>query len=161
MFHSSTKPKMARLIKTLIHGRLDQAGALIDAGVDLNATDEYGRTPLMIALIHGRLDQAGALIDAGVDLNATAEDGRTPLMIALIHRRLDQVDALIYAGVDLNATAEDGRTTLMIALIHGHQEIIKKLKRSRVLCLFKILYHKFIFLDVNSIFDLVQILMIE
>ena len=33
--------------------------------------------------------------------------------------------------------------------------------RSRVLCLFKILYHKYIFLDVNSIFDLVQVLLCE
>ena len=30
---------------------------------------------------------------------------------------------------------------------------------SRVLCLFKILYHKYIFLDVKSIFDLVQVLL--
>ena len=33
--------------------------------------------------------------------------------------------------------------------------------RSRVLCLFKILYHKYIFLNVNSIFDLVQVLLCE
>ena len=33
--------------------------------------------------------------------------------------------------------------------------------RSRVLCLFKILYHKYIFLDVNSMFDLVQVLLYE
>ena len=32
--------------------------------------------------------------------------------------------------------------------------------RSRVLCLFKILYHKYIFLDVKSIF-LVQVLLFE
>ena len=33
--------------------------------------------------------------------------------------------------------------------------------RSRVLCLLKILYHKYIFLDVNWIFDLVQTLLFE
>ena len=33
--------------------------------------------------------------------------------------------------------------------------------RSRVLCLFKILYHKYIFLDVQSMFDLVQVLLCE
>ena len=50
---------------------------------------------------------------------------------------------------------------LYIGLDPSFHQVIDVVSRSRVLCLFKILYHKFIFLDVNSIFDLVQILMIE
>ena len=40
-------------------------------------------------------------------------------------------------------------------------EVIDIVNRSRVLCLFKVLYDKYIFLDVNSIFDLVQVLLCE
>ena len=40
-------------------------------------------------------------------------------------------------------------------------DLIDIVNRSRVLCLFKILYHKYVYLDVNSIFDLVQVLLYE
>ena len=40
-------------------------------------------------------------------------------------------------------------------------DVIDIVNRSRVLCLFKILYHKYIYLGVNSIFDLVQVLFCE
>ena len=40
-------------------------------------------------------------------------------------------------------------------------DVVDIVNRSRVLCLFKILYHKYIFLDVKSIFDLVQVLLCE
>ncbi len=40
-------------------------------------------------------------------------------------------------------------------------DVVGIINRSRVLCLFKILYHKYIFLDINSIFDLVQALLSE
>ena len=40
-------------------------------------------------------------------------------------------------------------------------DVVDIVDRSRVLCLFKILYHKYIFLDVNWIFDLVQVLLCE
>jgi len=40
-------------------------------------------------------------------------------------------------------------------------DVVDIVNRSRVLCLFKILYHKYIYLDVNWIFDLVQVLLYE
>ena len=40
-------------------------------------------------------------------------------------------------------------------------DVVDVVNRSLVLCLFKILYHKYIFLDVKSIFDLVQVLLCE
>ena len=40
-------------------------------------------------------------------------------------------------------------------------DVVDIVNRSRVLCLFKILYHKYIFLNVISIFDLVQVLLCE
>jgi len=40
-------------------------------------------------------------------------------------------------------------------------DVVDIVNRSRVLCLFKILYHKYIYLDVNWIFDLVQVLLCE
>ena len=41
------------LMIALRYGFLDQANALVDAGVDLNARDKHGKTALMIALAYG------------------------------------------------------------------------------------------------------------
>ena len=42
-----------------------------------------------------------------------------------------------------------------------HAEVVDSVNRSRVLCLFKILYHKYIYLSFESILSLVQTLMHE
>jgi len=44
------------------------------------------------------------------------------------------------------------------AISKNNNDIINK---SRILCLFKLLYHKFIFIDVNFIFELIQTLLLE
>ena len=59
------------------------------------------------------------------------------------------VEPLLYIGLD---------ATLYSAC---SPDVVDIVNRSLVLCLFKILYHKYIFLDVNSIFDLVQVLLCE
>jgi hypothetical protein len=62
-------------------------------------------------------------------------------------------EAPLYIGLD--ATAYFACSFISSAYV------VDIVNRSRVLCLFKILYHKYIFLDVNSIFDLVQVLLCE
>jgi hypothetical protein len=65
------------------------------------------------------------------------------------------VEPLLYLGLDPTPYS-----------LCSHQskpstDVLEIINRSRVLCLFKILYHKYIFLDINSIFDLVQVLVSE
>jgi hypothetical protein len=64
------------------------------------------------------------------------------------------VKPLFYIGLD--ATPYSKRSVFEI-----NADVVDIVNRSRVLCLFKILYHKYIFLDVKSIFDLVQVLLLE
>jgi hypothetical protein len=65
------------------------------------------------------------------------------------------VEPLLYIGLDPSPYSECSD------LSKPSSDVVESVNRSRVLCLFKILYHKYIFLDVNSIFDLVQTLMLE
>ena len=68
------------------------------------------------------------------------------------------VEPLLYIGLDATPYSVcHYRSTV----IKPSADVIDIVNRSRVLCLFKILYHKYIFLNVNSIFDLVQVLLCE
>ena len=62
------------------------------------------------------------------------------------------VEPLLYIGLDATPYSVWSKPSAAVVDI---------VNRSRVLCLFKILYHKYIFLNVNSIFDLVQVLLSE
>ena len=67
------------------------------------------------------------------------------------------VEPLLYIGLDATPYSACSPQSTPSADV----DVIDIVNRSRVLCLFKILYHKYIFLNINSIFDLVQVLLCE
>lgn len=69
-------------------------------GVDVNAKDDLGMTPLHVACTHhGRKEVVRLLVNApGIDTEAKAEDGRTPLQTALAHCFRDTAKVLGWKG---------------------------------------------------------------
>ena len=87
----------------LIAGRLDttsaplfdaQAAALLDQGAVIDARDEAGRTPLLLAVTQGRVEIVRLLLARGADPNAVDNTGHTPLQLAKM-RNLQDVAALL------------------------------------------------------------------
>lgn len=114
---------------------------LIEKGVPVNATDDYGRTALMYALMAGnlRLETASLLLDAGANPNIINEgDGyqlncRTALILAARDNDLPMVKLLIERGANVNLACEDNSTALSYAkqsqdIFGRKQEIIKLLE---------------------------------
>ena len=99
---------------------------LISDGADVNATNEYGMTPLhLITPYHSSGDEtsigiAKTLISAGADVNIKDNEGATPLHLVADSEGWDIDEELaemfIAAGANVNAKDNDGYTPLHCAV---------------------------------------------
>ncbi|KAE8325933.1 ankyrin repeat-containing domain protein [Aspergillus sergii] len=114
---------------------------LLDKGADINAEDQYRRTPLVFAM----------LLDNGAKMETKSRDGYTPLAYAMLldlGANIDTkdrfgyvplsyaisddkpiVETMILHGADINAMNVDGETPLSIATRYGQQPIVEMLRK--------------------------------
>ncbi len=85
---------------------LDLIKFLIDSGVDVNAKNDVGYSPLHY---ESRVEVAELLIKAGADVNAKDNRGLTPLHCT---NSVEVAELLIKAGADVNAKDNRGFTPL-------------------------------------------------
>ena len=91
------------------------ARLLIDAGVDVDAKDGFGDTPLHYAVFYDDVGMVQMLIDAGADIDAPGQSGSTPLHEAAVWNNSASASALIKAGADIEARKSGGGTPLYSA----------------------------------------------
>ncbi len=72
----------AELLKAAEVGNLGKVQQLLGKGADPNTTDEFKRTPLMIASLNGHGEIASLLVKAGANVAARAKYGQTALQFA-------------------------------------------------------------------------------
>ena len=109
------------------HGALAVVRLFVQAGMDVNAADEYGWTALYFAAWKGHLDVVEFLVGAGADLAATTNFGDTALHEAAREGDLDVVKFLVGAGASVNAKNNVGSTALYFAAWKGHLEMVQYL----------------------------------
>lgn len=105
---------------------------LLEYGADVNATGEWGNTPLFFLLRYMDLSQMPRakqgvlwLLDHGADVDVRCGSAReTALHVAVRSRQdADTVQILIDRGADINARTADGRTPLDLARRGGSDEL--------------------------------------
>ena len=104
-------------------------------GVDVNASDEYGNTPLLIAVQRFSLDLVDELLNLqksdgsfAVNVNQSNLDGTTPLLAACQNSDRLMVDRLVkVAGIGVNLADKDGNTPLLIAVQRRNLDLIDAL----------------------------------
>ncbi|WP_256803053.1 ankyrin repeat domain-containing protein [Rodentibacter pneumotropicus] len=85
----------------------------IKNGVDINAQDIYGMTPLHYAMRGKNVDAAIALLNAGADPNIPNIDNVTPLsLIGYLPNRLDILELMLEKGANVNHLINEGETIL-------------------------------------------------
>lgn len=88
--------------KTALHyaATAEMARELIKAGLDLNAKDHVGRTPVHMAVGEGNTDALQALVEAGADLSIQERSGFTAGHLAARWGRGECVRILLGGGWD-------------------------------------------------------------
>ena len=105
-----------------------RARALVDAGADPNAVNEYGSFPLAEAASIGNPAMIELLLDAGADPELANADGQTALMLVARTNKVEAAELLIDAGAAVNrAETWRGQTPLMWAAAQGQPGMIRVL----------------------------------
>jgi len=97
---------------------------LLDKGAAVNAANENGDTPLILAAaFYGNKESAQLLLDKGANVNAANKSGDTALISAVRHDDRERFDLheIVQLLVDRNANLDkkgsDGRTAFELACL--------------------------------------------
>jgi len=103
---------------------------IVDMGADVNVTNEWGYTPLLVCPYRFHEDDkeiAELLISKGADVNAKTTDGDSVLHIAIINKRIEMIKLLLENGADINAKNHKNETPLDLAILYKYTDITELL----------------------------------
>ena len=123
---TAAKPDL-RLVTAVATQDTQTVLALLDEGVDVNASRADGVTALLWAAHWDDLDVTDRLLRAGANVDAADDHGVTPLARASENRSVAMVTKLLEAGADANAAQTSGLTPLMIASRTGSVAVVEAL----------------------------------
>ena len=93
----------------------------------LDASNDAGETPLLVACGRGNLHIARMLIEAGADVNRPLPGGSVPLHRAAQVGNRFLTEALLGAGAAIDVRNGIGETALLLAARAGNNEVVRQL----------------------------------
>ena len=92
--------------------------------VNINHTNEQGKTPLMIASENGHRNIVKLLLSAQANVNKQDDLGRTAVMLA---KTIEIYQTLVQANADITIVTHKGSTPLYISCLLGNHEVAEHL----------------------------------
>jgi len=108
-------------------GNIKKINYWLSMGVDVNAKNSDGNTPLHWAASRGHLKLGKYLLLKGAKINAKNGSGYTPLYNAAWTGRLETARFLISKGADVNSKDILGNTPLYVAARENRMELVRLL----------------------------------
>ncbi|MDZ7719148.1 MAG: ankyrin repeat domain-containing protein [Balneolaceae bacterium] len=99
----------------------------VQEGVNINAKNSKGNTPLHYAISDGNEKLVNHLIELGANVNEMNANHNTPLTIAIIRDRNEIVDILLRAGANPNLGNSDKMTATHVAALNGNYDAMTSL----------------------------------
>ena len=97
---------------------------------DLNASDEDGMTPTLLAAYHGRLEALEIICRRGGDPDKCDIWGNTPLHRAACNGHIHCISFLVNFGANIFALDNELRTALDVAASRDRHECVRLLDRA-------------------------------
>ena len=107
---------------------------LLEAGADVNQTNERGISPLMRASLWANEVAVRWLLKHGADVNHTTPSGNSALSMASFYHHAEVVRLLLEHGADPNLADGKGFTPLESATLHGDRSIVQDLLEAGAEC---------------------------
>ncbi|EDV24717.1 uncharacterized protein TRIADDRAFT_26100, partial [Trichoplax adhaerens] len=94
-------------------------------GADIEARDNRGQTPLLLAVINGYTPVIKKLLELGADIATTDSNGRHCMHYLAEKSDVSNILALYENGTSLDTVDEEGNTLLHIAAKGNHRDTVK------------------------------------
>lgn len=101
------------------NGNAKEVARFLKRGIEVDAVDDEGATPLGRAARFGHRDVVQLLLSEGADVHHRDDAGRTALHRAATRGHVDVLTLLIDSGAEIDATEDRGETPLMYAAAQG------------------------------------------
>jgi serine/threonine-protein phosphatase 6 regulatory ankyrin repeat subunit B len=108
----------------------DMLDLLLKNNVNVNAKDDDGFTPLMLAAATSNTEAVNRLLAAKADIKAATKSGDTAICFAAYRGNAAIVNSLLAAGATPNDKNKDNTTVLMYAAVSGNNDMVNSLLAS-------------------------------
>ena len=108
------------LLEASVTGHLQAVQFILCLQVNIDYTDNEGKTALIIASHHGHIEIVTALLSAGANVNIQDNIGRTSVMLA---KTIEICQILVQANADTSIVTHKGSTPLYISCLLGNHEV--------------------------------------
>ncbi|MCX2742375.1 ankyrin repeat domain-containing protein [Mangrovivirga sp. M17] len=120
---------MDKFFKAVYDGDVEIVKSCLEKGIDLNKTNDTGKTALHISAENNNKELIEMLIKKGSNPNILNKQGYTPAQSATLRNNYEALNALLKGGAEIAKTDPNGNTLLANAVMHyrGDDRIIKLL----------------------------------
>jgi ankyrin repeat protein len=120
------------LLDAAASGDADRVALALRVGAALEARDERGRTPLLLAATHDRIDAARLLVALGADPDALDERHDTPWLVTGVTGSVPMLEVLLPAGPDLTIRNRFGGVSVIPAAERGHVDYVRRVVQTGI-----------------------------